>query len=349
MSLPAGPDANTRPTWALDAENLDASMSEVPLFMKELPEEENDTLAALQSLVYDGTPEEIAENFKNQGNECYAKGKIGYADAIRYYTQALDVDCQDKKLNEACYANRAAVNLELQNYGKVLRDCAKCLGLNDKNVKALYRSAKALYALDRMTEAIDCCDHALEVDPENKAVIQEKERCQSKLDQLEEKKRKEEERQKKEEERKSKIDQMVKDRSIKFEVTDESVAKTAQIQIDEETNTLSWPVFFLYPEYKESDYIQAFNETNTFQDHLEVMFEQPAPWDVRKDYTIGNIEVYFENTTGLRPTLVKIGKKLQLGKILSHEKYKINNGVASFIILNKSGAFKDEFLARYKK
>jgi hypothetical protein len=108
-------------------------------------------------------------------------------------------------------------------------------------------------------------------------------------------------------------------------------------------------VFFLYPEYKESDYIQAFNETNTFQDHLEVMFEQPAPWDVRKDYTIGNIEVYFENTTGLRPTLVKIGKKLQLGKILSHEKYKINNGVASFIILNKSGAFKDEFLARYKK
>jgi hypothetical protein len=57
MSLPAGPDANTRPTWALDAENLDASMSEVPLFMKELPEEENDTLAALQSLVYDGTPE----------------------------------------------------------------------------------------------------------------------------------------------------------------------------------------------------------------------------------------------------------------------------------------------------
>lgn len=59
---------------------------------------------------------EIAENFKNQGNECYAKGRIGYADAISFYTQALDVDCQDQKLNEACYANRAAVNLELRKF-----------------------------------------------------------------------------------------------------------------------------------------------------------------------------------------------------------------------------------------
>ncbi|KAJ2959127.1 hypothetical protein NQZ79_g5391 [Umbelopsis isabellina] len=349
MSASVGPDTTNRPSWALDADNLDAAMSEVPLFMKELPSEENDTLAALQSLAFDGTPEEIAENFKNQGNECYKKGRIGYQDAIKFYTQALDVDCQDQKLNEACYANRAAVNLELQNYGKVLRDCAKCLGLNDKNVKAFFRSAKALYALDRLVEAVDCCEHALAVDPENKAVILEKERCQKKLDQLNEKKRKEEERKRKEEEKKAKIDLLVKERNITFEVTDESVAKTAQIQLDEETNTLSWPVFFLYPEYKESDYIQAFNETNTFQDHLEVMFEQPAPWDVRKDYTLDNIEIYFENTSGLKPSLMKIGKKLPLGKILSLDKYTIKNGVASFIILSKSCAFKEEFLARYKK
>lgn len=349
MSTPAGPTPNARPSWALDAENLDAAMSEVPLFMKELPTEENDTLAALQSLVYDGTPEEIAENFKNQGNEAYGRGRAGFADAIKFYTQALDVECQDQKLNEACFANRAAVNLELQNYGKVLKDCAKCLGLNDKNVKALYRSAKALFALDRLDEALDCCDHALAVDPENKAVIQERERCQKRIDLIVEKKRKEEEKKRKEKEKKEKIDKMVKERKIKFEVTDETVAKTAQIQLDEETDTLSWPVFFLYPEYKESDYIQAFNETNTFQDHLEVMFEQPAPWDAKQEYTMDNIEIYFENTSGLRPTLVKIGKKLQLGKILSLDKYKIINGVASFIILSKTNPFKEEFLGRYKK
>jgi tetratricopeptide (TPR) repeat protein len=97
-----------------------------------------------------------------------------------------------------------------ENYGKVLRDCAKCLGLNDKNVKALYRSAKALYALERLTEALDCCDHALAVDPENKAVIQERERCKKRIDLLDEKKRKEEEKKRLELEKKEKIDKMVK-------------------------------------------------------------------------------------------------------------------------------------------
>lgn len=36
-----------------------------------------------------------------------------YKDAIDYYTRALDIDCKDQKINEACLANRAAVNLEL--------------------------------------------------------------------------------------------------------------------------------------------------------------------------------------------------------------------------------------------
>ncbi|ORX79170.1 hypothetical protein K493DRAFT_100969 [Basidiobolus meristosporus CBS 931.73] len=41
--------------------------------MNDLPEdsEENATLLALQSLAYDGTAEEVAENFKNQGNDCF--------------------------------------------------------------------------------------------------------------------------------------------------------------------------------------------------------------------------------------------------------------------------------------
>lgn len=37
-------------------------MNKIPLFMTELPEEENDTLAALQSLIYDGPPEGILCN-----------------------------------------------------------------------------------------------------------------------------------------------------------------------------------------------------------------------------------------------------------------------------------------------
>lgn len=46
-----------RSQFAMDFENLDEELSKVPLFMTDLPAEENDTLAALQSLVFDGTPE----------------------------------------------------------------------------------------------------------------------------------------------------------------------------------------------------------------------------------------------------------------------------------------------------
>jgi tetratricopeptide (TPR) repeat protein len=138
-------------------------LDKVPLFMTEMPEEENESLAALQSLIYDGPPEEVAENFKNQGNDCFKVGKSQYKDAISYYTKALETNCKDNKIIEACLTNRAAVNLELGNYRQVLIDCSKALKLNPKNIKAYYRSAKALYALDKIEEAIDCCEHGLAV------------------------------------------------------------------------------------------------------------------------------------------------------------------------------------------
>ena len=139
------------------------------------------------------------------------------------------------------------------------------------------------------------------------------------------------------------------ERKVKFDIQDREVREKANIELDAESNTLSWPVFFLYPEYKESDYIQSFNETNTFLDHLEVMFEQRAPWDARGEYTADGVDVYFENNQKLRPSLIKIGKKLPLGKILSLDQYVVTNGVPSFIILPKSSPFKDEFLQKYKQ
>ncbi|KAI9254526.1 hypothetical protein BDA99DRAFT_159944 [Phascolomyces articulosus] len=346
--MEAGPKPK-RSQFYMDPDNLDEEMSKVPLFMNRLPEEENATLEALQSLVYDGTPEEIAENFKNQGNDCFKDGKSKYKDAIDYYTRAIDVDCSDSKINEACYANRAAVNLELGNYGRVLRDCAKCLELNPKHTKALYRSARALLVLERVDEAHDCCEHALVVDPDNEVVKELKKKIIKRKEEIEAKQKAKEEKERQEKEEKEKLGQAFKDRKIKFEITEPEVREKANIQLDPETNTLSWPVFFLYPEYKESDYIQSFNETNTFLDHLEVMFEQRAPWDERGEYTPNNVEVYFENNQKLRPSIIKIGKKLPLGKVLSLDQYVVTNGVPSFIILPKKSPFKDGFLKKYKK
>ncbi|KAI8331901.1 hypothetical protein BC941DRAFT_359789 [Chlamydoabsidia padenii] len=344
----AGPERHTS-EFRMDPNNLDEELAKVPLFMSHLPDEENETLTALQSLVFDGTPEEIAENFKNQGNDCFKAGKLKYKDAISFYTRAIDTECKDQQIMEACYANRAAVNLELGNYGKVLRDCAKCLAINPSNVKALYRSARGLFQLDRPDEAYDCCVHALNVDPDNTAVQALQTKIQKRQDELKARAAAKAERQRKEQQAIEEKAAALARRKITMDVQDKTMYDAATIHYDPDTDVVTWPVFFLYPEHKESDYIQQFDENNTFQDHIDVMLEQPAPWDPDHVYSPNNVNVYFENNQGAHPSLLKVGNKLPLAKVLALDQYVVTNGVPSFIILPKSGEFKDQFLDKYKK
>ena len=55
---------------------------------------------------------EIAENFKEQGND-YFKAKR-YREALGFYTQGVDAKPEDKSILEALLCNRAACNLELR-------------------------------------------------------------------------------------------------------------------------------------------------------------------------------------------------------------------------------------------
>ncbi|KAF8192425.1 40S ribosomal protein S7 [Pholiota molesta] len=119
--------------------------------------------AALQSLIYEGTPDEIAQNFKEQGNEYSRESDIA---KHRLLYPGVDANRRISYL-EALLCNRAACNLELQNYGSVLRDCSKALSINPKSSKAYYRSATALVNLGRYDEAEDCCARCLSYDPNN--------------------------------------------------------------------------------------------------------------------------------------------------------------------------------------
>lgn len=124
-----GPN-DPKPSWALSSENLLEEMEQVPLFMTKMPDnpEDNPTLAALQALVYDGPPSEIAANFKNQGNEAFKEGKLN--DALAFYEKGL---LQSKEgdigseLKSTLLLNRAAVHLEKSTfflfYNRKLRLC----------------------------------------------------------------------------------------------------------------------------------------------------------------------------------------------------------------------------------
>ncbi|KAK9370083.1 hypothetical protein V1509DRAFT_618482 [Lipomyces kononenkoae] len=207
-----------------DTTSLIKDINRLPLFMTELDTTDGEggsnlALEALQAIAYEGTPFEIATNFKQQGNDCFKLKQ--YKDAAEYYGRAITAILQkDQKIEEnngenptdkaekdkmdstfdasgkhgppihvtsdncgppnagneaeklkeltaTCYLNRAACNLELKNYRRVINDCAEVLKVQPLNAKAYYRSARACLAIDKISEAQECIERGLEVEPQS--------------------------------------------------------------------------------------------------------------------------------------------------------------------------------------
>lgn len=126
--------ADLPPRMQKTADEVLAEMNKVPLFMTSLDnvDEDNEQLEALKALMYEGTRAEIADNFRNQGNDCVKQKQ--FLDAREFYTKALQAlkaprpqassrdqgDTQsdddtgtERAIEEACHANRALCNLEM--------------------------------------------------------------------------------------------------------------------------------------------------------------------------------------------------------------------------------------------
>lgn len=84
-----------------------------------------------------------AEALKDKGNEEYKAGN--YHLAVRYYTQAIELDSE----NKAFYTNRAAAYMMLKQYEDAVKDCKRAIELDNKFVKAYSRCSKALLAMVR--------------------------------------------------------------------------------------------------------------------------------------------------------------------------------------------------------
>lgn len=101
-------------------------LNRMPFFMRKLDDTDGDGgenvgLEALKALAYDGEPHEVAENFKNQGNELYKVKR--YKDAREIYNKGIEIKCDSNKINESLFSNRAACELELKNYRRCVNDC----------------------------------------------------------------------------------------------------------------------------------------------------------------------------------------------------------------------------------
>lgn len=291
-----------------------------PFFMTELGSEENTAVEALKALVYDGTPEEIATNFKTQGNDCFQERK--FRDALEYYTQALEQHCGDSTLEIACLGNRAQCNIELKNYRRAVNDCLTIIEREPTNVKAWYRCAKCFYLVQRFDEALACCDSGLKLDGTNDALIKLKETIVNKKNkQIEIGQR----RQRKLEQEKLRLQALrLAFDSRKFtRMRSATCNKNQQQEVFAElenetdpTSTLYLPVTVFYPLANQSDLLCRVSEYASVLDILQELFSQPPAW-ASLDYQVRNLQVFAPTRTG---GLVKAGTSSTLKHILETQK-----------------------------
>ncbi|CCM04797.1 uncharacterized protein FIBRA_06990 [Fibroporia radiculosa] len=344
----------------LPVEDKLTAFDTVPLFMKSLPEDAVDDpiVGALQSLAFEGTPDEIAQNFKEQGND-YFKGKR-HREALGFYTQGIDAKPQDPVILEALLCNRAACNLELKNYGTVLKDCSKAILINTRSSKAHYRSAAALMALDRFEEAIDCCNRCLQFDHGNKDIHVLRDKATQRQATKDKAERERQERIRKETEQKRRLREAFKvERNlVVIPRADGSSSNPYSPAFDAEDpaySTLIFPVFFLYPQYATSDVISHFVEDTPFSAHLATMFppEAPAPeWDRSAEYVTDKLTLY---AMTYRKRLLKVGKKMTLKDVFKtagnkdgepKDGLELKDGSLTFVVVPKGDVEKrwvDEF------
>lgn len=349
------PDA-PRPEWAFKGENILREMDEVPLFMTEVPENvgEIPALAALQSLLYDGSPEEVAANFKAQGNEAYKLGAAGYADAVKFYTQGLEQKCSDAGLNALLHLNRAAVHLSKGNYGKALLDCEDAVKLSPDDKKVLekghLRAAKACMQLDRLSEAKEHLDQSgldAEEAVQLRTDIERQLRIKQRLDRERESRRKID----------AKIDKILAARGVK-RVIDTPNEKDILAMLGpgcdasqlpcvtfapKSATRLVWPLILLYPPYGQSDFISAADETATIHDHLGTVFGQHAPWDDENLYgDVAKLKVYLIDGHNVYELPAKRTRIVDLlGKLVKE----VDRGLLALHVVPESRV--DTFLAKF--
>ena len=87
-------------------------------------EELSPLMQGLQDLKYspdENTPEELAANYKEDGNFNFKCGK--YRFAVASYSEGLKARCTDALLNTQLLSNRAAAQYRIGNYRSALIDC----------------------------------------------------------------------------------------------------------------------------------------------------------------------------------------------------------------------------------
>eukprot|EP00578_Thalassiosira_sp_NH16_P020580 CAMPEP_0181097932 /NCGR_PEP_ID=MMETSP1071-20121207/11839_1 /TAXON_ID=35127 /ORGANISM="Thalassiosira sp., Strain NH16" /LENGTH=777 /DNA_ID=CAMNT_0023180459 /DNA_START=18 /DNA_END=2354 /DNA_ORIENTATION=- len=122
---------------------------------------------------------EIVMKNKNEANELFSDGNYRhaaarYAKALTHCSKFFDLKPEDetevRAVKMSLNLNMALAYIKLEKLDNALRCCNDVLGLDGKNVKALYRRATVLYQKRKFDDAMKDLKEAEGLSPEDKAV-----------------------------------------------------------------------------------------------------------------------------------------------------------------------------------
>ena len=321
---------------------------------KPLPE----ALEGLQAMKYQSDScDDNALSYKEDGNKNFELRK--YRWAIDSYTEGIKCKPTDQLLNAVLYTNRAAANYRIGNFRSALNDCIEARKFVSSHLKAIVRGAMCHVELKQFTEAIAWCDEALAMSPTDEKMKNLRTKADKLMREQEAAKRRELAAERKKMCEQQQIMAAVHERGIVLPQSEGSSAGTlsmlfsshhpsgAQVCLSSD-GVLLWPVMLLYPEYSETDFIEAFSELSLFAEHFEVMFgaEKPA-WDVDNKYKPSHLQVFFENKDSQKLYEVDINSTLL--SALQHKQYVVHDGMPCFLVVVRNSPFAQHFIARYDK
>ena len=236
---------------------------------------------AIQSLIYDQPPNEIAENFLNQGELCILKAKKNsspefFDNALWYFTQGIETKSDDIDTKIQLYKARMFVNIHKKNFGKVKEDSEAALKLKE-NADIYYYLALSRFQVDKWSETIDICKKALLVDSSHNYCKELMKASLEKCPPL------------------TPLMRAILAKEYRLGKNLEFLPPLEEYPIRVETDgSLVFPVVVLYDEHQQLDLIQEFKEGDTFLNQLGEVLAQPADWDPDHQYNIKNVELFYE-------------------------------------------------------
>ena len=112
-----------------------------------------------------------ADELKKKGND--ALQAENFDEAIKYYTQAIEIDPK----NHILYSNRSAAYAKTSEFNKALDDAEKTIEIKSDWPKGYSRKGAALELMGKMDEAIKVYEEGLKLDAENEQLKEALKNC----------------------------------------------------------------------------------------------------------------------------------------------------------------------------